>query len=154
MPRAKPEGRPSTYTEEIGFKICSLIGMGQSLNKICGSDDEKKNEFPHRATVYRWFSKYPSFCDNYARAKGDSADADADKVAEIAERVLDGGVDPQAARVAIDALKWMAGKKRPKKYGERITNINHDGDLEALSKDELLRKLAESEQEYSQSLLN
>jgi hypothetical protein len=113
-------GRPTKYTEEIAHKICSLIGMGKSLNSICGSDDDEKNEFPHRATVYRWFSEHKSFCDNYARAKGDSADADADKLDSIAEDVLRGRVDPAAARVAADIIKWAAGKKRPKKYGDKI----------------------------------
>ena len=118
--------RPTKYTEDIGHKICSLIGMGRSLNSICGSDNDEENEFPHRATVYRWFSQHEEFCDNYARAKSDSADADSDKIAAIAEDVIIGKVDPQSARVAIDALKWMAGKKRPKKYGDRV-ETHHTG---------------------------
>jgi|TARA_R110000744_G_scaffold345155_1_gene450594 hypothetical protein len=145
-------GRPTGYTEDIADKICSLIAMGLSLNFICGADADEKNEFPHRATVYRWFSKHPEFCDNYARAKDDSADADADKVAAVCEDVLQGKVDPQSARVAIDALKWMAGKKRPKKYGDRITQDVNLKDHTQLSDDELARKLAESRQKNKQSL--
>jgi len=48
------------------------------------------------------------------------ADADADKIADVAKRVEDGLLDPNAARVAIDAYKWSAGKRRPKRYGEKI----------------------------------
>ena len=138
-------GRPTKYTETIGHKICSLIGMGKSLNSICGADDEE-NEFPSRQTVYAWFTKHKEFLDNYARAKNDSADADADKVAAICEDVLKGKVDPQSARVAIDALKWMAGKKRPKKYGDRITQDVNITDNTQLSDTDLARKLAESRQ--------
>lgn len=46
------------------------------------------------------------------------ADADADKIADVAQSVIDGGLDPNAARVAIDAYKWSAGKRRPKRYGD------------------------------------
>ncbi len=142
-------GRPSDYTEEIGHKICSLIGMGKSLNSICGKDEDETSEFPHRATVYRWFSKHKEFCDNYTRAKGDSADADADKLDNIAEDVLTGKVDPAAARVAADIIKWSAGKKRPKKYGDKI-QTEHSGSVglyESLPEDELERKLQEKLQE-------
>ena len=121
--------RPTSYTEEIGHKICSLIAMGKSLNSICGDDNtEDKKDFPCRATVYAWFTKHQEFLDNYTRAKGDSADADADKLDAIAEDVLQGKVDPAAARVAADIIKWAAGKKRPKKYGDKI-QTEHSGSI-------------------------
>ena len=147
------QGRSTSYTENIGLKICSLIGMGKSLNSICGVDDDETNEFPHRATVYRWFTKHKEFCNNYARAKDDSADADADKVAAICEDVLIGTVEPQAARVAIDALKWMAGKKRPRKYGDRIhtEHSGHINDYSDLEGDDLDRKLKDMRQKLDDS---
>jgi hypothetical protein len=133
-------GRPTKYTESIGNKICSLIAMGKSLNSICGEDDKDKNEFPSRQTVYSWFTKHQAFLDNYTRAKNDSADADADKLDAIAEDVLSGNVDPQAARVAADIIKWAAGKKRPKKYGDRV-ETHHTGAIgvSEISDDELTR---------------
>lgn len=56
----------------------------------------------------------------YARAREASADADADDIGDIGKRTLSGEYDPQAARVAIDALKWAAGKKKPKVYGDKL----------------------------------
>jgi len=32
---------------------------------------------------------------------------------------VDGKIEPNVARVAIDAIKWTASKLKPKKYGER-----------------------------------
>lgn len=153
MPESNPVGRPSDYTEEIGHKICSLIGMGKSLNSICGKDEDEKNEFPCRATVYAWFTKEKEFLDNYTRAKDDSADADGDKIASIVEDVLSSDVDPAAARVAIDALKWMAGKKRPKKYGDKMQteHSGHINDYSSLEGDEMARKITEMEQAYAKS---
>lgn len=133
-------GRPTKYTKTLGDKICSLIAMGKSLNSICGEDDEENSKFPSRQTVYSWFTKHQDFLDNYARAKNDSADADSDKIAAITEDVIAGKVEPRAARVAIDALKWMAGKKRPKKYGDRV-ETHHTGAIgvSEISDDELAR---------------
>lgn len=75
---------------------------------------------PSHQTVYNWLQAHPDFLEQYARAKEDSGDADADKIEEIAEKTLSGEIDPKAARVAIDAYKWTAGKKRPKVYGDRL----------------------------------
>jgi hypothetical protein len=36
--------------------------------------------------------------------------------------MIDGKLDPQVARVAIDAEKWLAAKKQPKVFGEKVTN--------------------------------
>ena len=119
----KKVGRPAIYTQKIADKICSEIAQGYSLRKTCLS-----KELPHLATVYRWFSKHPEFCEQYARAKSDGGDADADKIEDIAEKVLTGEYDPQAARVAIDAFKWTASKKIPKKYGDR-QQIEHTGKI-------------------------
>ena len=37
----------------------------------------------------------------------------------MAQKVVDGNLDPNAGRVAIDALKWIASKLKPKAYGDR-----------------------------------
>ena len=67
-----------------------------------------------------WMQKDEELAKQYARAKQESADFDADNVNYIAELCLRDKVTPAAARVAIDAYKWSAGKKKPKKYGDMI----------------------------------
>ena len=136
-----PAGRPAKYTEEMAIKLCSKVAEGNSLRKICAKDD-----MPCISTVYTWFNLHPEFTEQYARAKGDSGDSDADKIEEIAEKVLDGTYEPAAARVAIDAFKWTASKKIPKKYGDR-QHIEHSGKvgLTDLTDLELKKKLEDLE---------
>lgn len=72
-------------------------------------------------TVITWLRQNEAFQANYARAREDQADADADAINDIATRVIDGTVGHQEARVAIDALKWTAGRRKPKVYGDRAS---------------------------------
>ena len=142
-----PAGRPTDYTPELAIRICAEIAIGNSLRSIVSRPD-----YPSHQTVYTWLSKYPEFMDNYARAKQESADSDADRIESIAEQVLKGEIEPQAARVAMDAYKWTSGKKRPKKYGERITT-EHTGSIGItdLTEDELDKELRHLESLREQS---
>lgn len=112
-----PAGRPSIYTEEIADRILEGIANGQSLVTVLKMGED----LPGYSTVMQWLRKNPEFAANYARAREDQADHDADKIGDIAELVLHNRVDPQAARVAIDAYKWAAGKRKPKIYGEKLS---------------------------------
>jgi hypothetical protein len=118
-------GRPSEYTKEQGDAICSQLAGGISLKRVC----EQKG-MPSRQTVYTWLRTYPEFLDNYTRAKDDGADAYADDIADIAERVISPNkklrLDPNAARVAIEGKKWAASKLKPKKYGDKL-DVTTDG---------------------------
>ncbi len=62
-----------------------------------------------------------TFAQHYARAREAQADVYADKIGTIGYAVLGAELPPDAARVAIDAFKWTAGKMKPKVYGEKIT---------------------------------
>lgn len=135
-----PAGRPTKYNSEIAALLCARIAEGHSLRSICLLDD-----MPSLQTHFVWLSKHPEFVDQYTKAKVESGHADADKIERIAERVLDGEVDANAARVAIDAYKWTASKKVPKKYGAVVTNVNLNHDMTDMSDEELDRLLAERE---------
>lgn len=111
-----PAGRPSTYNSEIADEILDGVASGKSLVTVLKENDK----FPGYSTVMQWLRKHPEFAENYARAREDQADHDADKIGEIAEEVRKGKVDPNSARVAIDAYKWAAGKRKPKVYGDKI----------------------------------
>ncbi|MCF1502182.1 hypothetical protein L0F51_00185 [Afifella sp. H1R] len=80
----------------------------------------------------RWLQVNDAFRQQYARARSEQADADADAIGDIAERVLRGEVEPNAGRVAIDALKWSAGKRKPKKYGDKLA-IGGDRNMDPIS---------------------
>ena len=116
-------GRPSSFNEAIAGEICERIADGESLRAICADED-----YPDRKTVFRWLAdpERADFRRQYALARETSADADDDDIRDIAGRVEAGKLDPQAARVAIDAKKWSAGKRKPKVYGDAST-LKHTG---------------------------
>ncbi len=96
------------------MELCERISCGESLKAILREDG-----FPDERNVYRWLESNEVFRQQYVRAREAQADADADAVNDIGYRTLSGEYDSAAARVAIDALKWSAGKRKPKVYGDR-----------------------------------
>jgi hypothetical protein len=122
-------GRHSTFDEDTASRICELIADGRSLKSICQDDG-----MPDKSTVFRWLSSNEAFRDNYTRAREAQADAIFDEILDIADEdqttvkatgesgeiVTFDSVAVQRNRLRIDARKWMAGKLRPKKYGDKI----------------------------------
>lgn len=109
------------YDEELAYQIVEMIADGISLKRICELDG-----MPRKASFYRWMDSKQDLRDKYARAKDDAADALADDIEDIANAVLKGVYDPAAARVAVDAKKWIASKLKPKKYGDKL-DLTSDG---------------------------
>lgn len=122
--------RPSEFTQEIADEICERISSGESLRAICYSD-----HMPSKSTVFRWLAADEVFQDQYARARDSQAEAlfdeiltiaDTPQIGEIRKVKDDGGIEIQTRdmiehrRLQVDARKWMAGKLKPKKYGERV----------------------------------
>jgi hypothetical protein len=110
-------GRPSEYSVEEADKICAWIGEGRSLRSYC--------RLEHRSleTVYRWLRERRDFRERYARAHDDRADSLADEICDIADEVASGTLEQiQAARLRVDARKWVASKLKPAKWGEYQPN--------------------------------
>ncbi len=111
-------GRRTTFTPEIGAKICRHLAAGMSLAEV-----SRLPGMPPVTTLsdWAWNPKHsdPDFVGDYARAREDAADTLADRICELAERVEKGELDAHAGRTAIDALKWVAAKLKPTVYGDR-----------------------------------
>lgn len=152
----KPDtlGMPSSFTVEMAALICERISNGESLRSIC--EDEG---FPSKSTVFKWLSENEAFSDQYARAREAQADAIFDDILSIADDArndwmekLDGeganlgwrenGEAVRRSQLRIDARKWMAGKLRPKKYGEKL-DLNVSGSLETISEEKLNARIAQ-----------
>lgn len=112
-------GRASEYTQETADSICEQIADGRSLRSICADVG-----MPDKATVFRWLAAHETFRDQYARARESQADSLFDDILEIA----DTAEDAQLARLRVDARKWMAGKLKPKVYGDKI-GLDHSGSI-------------------------
>lgn len=102
-----------------------LISDGQSLRFAA-----RELEIPVTSLYVALAARRP---EHYARARDAAAELDADQVKEIADRTLAGCLDPQAARVAIDALKWTAGKRSPRKFGDKLSLAGEPGAPAAIS---------------------
>lgn len=114
---------------------------GESLRTICCDPD-----MPARSTVHLWLASDRDFSDHYAIARDRQADTIFDEILDIADdgsndwmekRDDEGGnlgwkENGEAisrSRLRVDARKWMAGKLRPKKYGEKL-DIEHSGSVD------------------------
>lgn len=134
-------GRPKIpFDQDIADQICEAIASGSGLVPFL----EANKQLPRYSTVMRWAREVPTFLEDYTRARDDSADLDADRVAEIAAEVRKGNIAPDAARVVIDAYKWSAGKRKPKKYGDKVEiattgtmQVSHTLAIDHLSSEEL-----------------
>jgi len=105
---------PSAVTAARLTELLDHVASGIAVERACDMLN-----LPAR-TVWRRLRADDATWQAYARAKVCSADVHADKIIAVADRVLAGELDANAARVGIDALKWQASKLRPDQYGERM----------------------------------
>lgn len=101
------------FSQKLFDEICGRLADGESLRSICKSDD-----MPSTTAVMNWLAKDEALVEQYARARDAQADALFDDCLDIADS--GNAEDHQRARLRIDTRKWMAGKLRPKKYGDKI----------------------------------
>jgi hypothetical protein len=147
-------GRPSEFTQEVAKAICDRIAGGESLRSICSDD-----AMPGQTTVFRWLDADEAFREQYTRARDVQADTLFDEMLDIAddgrndwmERHGDEGETTgwrengeaiRRSQLRIEARKWMAGKLKPKKYGDKI-DVNHSGSIQRISDEELDARLAQ-----------
>jgi hypothetical protein len=110
--------RQSEFTQEKADAICERLADGESLRTICLGDD-----MPSQPAVFRWLAANDTFRKQYAHARETQADAIFDEILDIADEATD---DVQRSRLRVDARKWMAGKLKPKVYGDKV-DLTHKG---------------------------
>ena len=132
-PQTKEEpkiGRPSIYTEELANDICTRLGLGESLRKICLSKD-----MPSLSSVMSWLTTKPAFLEQYTRAREIQAETQFDELIDIVDQPPDlcvvkdkDGKDVEVKfdssyvqwmKLRVDTRKWTAARMAPKKYGEQ-----------------------------------
>ena len=129
--KVKPKiGAPTTFTQETADLICMMLSEGMSLRQILRADTTGR--LPHQSTVYDWLIRHPSFAEQYARAREEQADTNADEILQIADEMPPEYTDEKGRTMIdmtylawqkqrIEARKWTAMKLKPKKYGEKIS---------------------------------
>jgi hypothetical protein len=147
-------GVHSILTPELSLQICNRIANGESRESIC-----RDPEMPSRETIRAWLRQgdakkaeiYELFSVEYARGIEDQADSFFDQAADIKARMLlprkipnpdqptemiinPRFVDAHTGRVIIDTIKWEAGRRKPKVYGDKI-DLAVSGDVNITVKD-------------------
>ena len=107
--------KPTQHQNTLAFheRFTKRISAGSTIHKVCEEDG-----MPDVGTIYRWMRAEPSFRKMYDDAVMDRASGYSEKIGIVAERVLNGEVEPDRARVALDAFKWISTKLIPQ-YGDR-----------------------------------
>jgi hypothetical protein len=145
----KATGRPTTYDESQGKRLCELISEGMSLTEACDSLGLA------RSTVLTWAESgnQPAFTSNLARAREALAEHAFSEAYAIPRKLLklydddpELKLDParvQLARLATDTLRWYAERLKPRTFGEKkieqsvtVTNNTLTIDSRELSQDQ------------------
>jgi len=124
----KPTPR-RVFDQKVADIICIMLSEGMSLRQILKADTT--GTLPAQSTVYEWLLRHPLFAEQYARAREEQADTNADEILDIADEMPPEFTDDkgrtyldqtyiQWQKNRIEARKWTAAKLRPKKYGDRV----------------------------------
>ena len=126
-------GRPSIYTQELADKICEQIALGNSIRKVCESDD-----MPGLSSIFKWIRENKEFAQQYARATGERTEAQHEDLLELGDEAIKhaykadpkaAGAVVQAVKLKADNLKWSMSKMVPKKYGDKLDMTTNGKDL-------------------------
>lgn len=124
--RERARTRETSKRAKQKAEICRRLIEGESLRSITSDD-----KMPANSTVAVWVRSDPVFAGEYASARLLQAEALADEIVDIADRATDRD-SAAAARVKIDARKWLASKLAPKRYGDAVQLKHADAEGERL----------------------
>ncbi len=92
--------------------ICERIADGAL------TEDAARAEGITAKCVRDWVREDPALGALYARAREDAADALAEQALRIALKST--GRTCQQDRLKVDTLKWLAARRRPREYGDKM----------------------------------
>ena len=125
----------SGYSLENVNLICEMVAQGKTLRQI------QADTGISMGSMLRW-TTMPEHVEQYARARESAADI---FETDIIEAALSCGPESAVSdRVKIDALKWVAARRAPKKYGDKVQN-EHTGPNGGPIKHQLARDLTDDE---------
>lgn len=102
---------PDARRAELIAIVCEEV-VEHGIMKACEIAGVSSTSF------FKWIGEKAEWAENYTRAREAVSYTVEPKIETILERMEgDGGIKPDAARVMIDAEKWLAGKRNAKVYG-------------------------------------
>ena len=119
--------RPTSHTQELADTICTRLAGGESLRSVCRDDS-----MPALSTVLLWVvNDREGFSEQYHASREAAGYAHADEALELRNELRTGEIDPQSAKVILDALKWGAERMAPKRHSPRqeVDHRSPDGSM-------------------------
>lgn len=90
--------------------VLRLAVDGESMRTICGVIGISRHQ------MWRYREKYPTFDHAVTRAQMEGVEAQTDLLLSAHEDYK----DPQRAKVMSDNVKWLASRRKPETYGDRL----------------------------------
>lgn len=134
IPAKARVGRPSKFSQEIADKLCDLLAnSSRGVTTIC----REEPDMPCIKTIYAWLKDpdHVQFLQDYTCAREAQTDFLVDEMLTIAD---DGSNDlmtvskgeasyemenkevTNRSKIRVDVRKWIASKRAPKKYGDKL----------------------------------
>ena len=103
------------YSKEIAEQICELVALNTPIQHIA-----KMEDMPCAKTIYNWLQRHDDFRRQMEVARGFQADYQADEMLTLLKELDEKPNQAHAIRVKADILRWQAGVRAPRKYGELV----------------------------------
>ncbi len=114
----KTVGRPpSVFRPELALAIIERVAEGETLSEICKGDG-----MPTPTTFRRWTLAREEVWEAFQAARELKADSLFDEALDLARAIKKEPGGPQKVRahdIAMNHLRWAAGKLNPQKYSDR-----------------------------------
>lgn len=118
-PARNKRGQYATpYDPKLAIAICERIAEGETLSGIC-----KTEGMPDRTTFRKWVLADEDLRKAYEAARNLQAHSLFDEALDVTRQLKEDkdldNTKVNAFRVALEHLRWSAGKLNPKEYGEK-----------------------------------
>ncbi len=101
------------YTAKVALELCERIAAGATVRDI-----DRQPDMPYWASLRTWLLRHDEFAVMYQRAQAAKADWEFAGLDELENQVINGEVDANAARIALDSKKWRLSKMKPSSYSD------------------------------------
>lgn len=107
--------RPSEYDFILCEQICDLLADGDNIKSIL-----KDSKFPSWSTFRRWKNENEELRTLYVNSQQDKGIALESEIDDVMAELKEGNIEPSAANVLIQTLKWKMAKFYPKMFGDNL----------------------------------
>lgn len=108
------------WTQKLEDAFVDGILAGTSISKLCSENKISP------ASFYRHRLDSAEFETTIARAQEGAQEREMDGLIELADTANEDNAN--AVKLKVWTRMWIAGKRKPKKYGEKL-DLNHTGEL-------------------------